>query len=426
MNRITVIYDSYSSKRLKNIVISQLNGDGEMSNPDEPLKANTPRALDPTFGNNGTVSFSDTLPDSNIVVCSTQLPSDGFLCSGYLAKTIKPWLIKLLANGKVDTSFGEQGMRSFDVARMDGSKKAMSIMIGVCQTETHILVVGWSQELANEELTLVRFTLEGAIDSAFGVNGVKRLSLDIATQDTSDPDEKTTSRADILFYDHALIIPVPYAVVRLTEDGELDTSFNGTGILPIAERANMAITVQPTDGKLLFAIKSRIFRYTNAGTIDKTFGSEGIYTAPGDAHTISKLIADLNGVITYLGVPDQNDPHHFLGQLIADGTFDPGFNGGKRLLLRLLDGNIYGYDGHFAVDGQNRRCLAMSATQGDSTIGVVLRYLRNGLMDVTLGDAGMFVTPLGDAKGIYVRAQDKLVMFGQSWPAMSGQAVGIV
>lgn len=393
----------------------------------------SPQALDPTFGTDGVVSFFDTL-GGNAVAASAQNKSGEFLFCGYQFEQ-KPvqWVIKLLASGKIDTSFGTGGLVGFDVGRIDGSKASMPVTIGICQTDTRILVVGWTEEKILKELTVVGININGSIDSGFGTYGVKRVPIGTGGESAASSKDKAGTQAGIFYYHNALIIPIPGAVVRLNEEGELDISFNGTGILPIKNGINMTIGVQPADNKILIGNNNNsekntveIYRFTDTGIIDETFGINGVYKTTAPEHTISTLVADLNGVITYLGVPDQNNAHHFLAQLLGDGTFDPDFNGGQRVELRLLNENIYTYDGYMTIDEQNRRHVAVTSLADTQGIGVLLRYLRNGLLDVTLGDGGMFVTPLGDARGIYLRGKGKLAMVGQTALASTGQVVGIV
>jgi|GEM_PF-2839773 len=386
----------------------------------------TPRALDPTFGNNGIIRFSKIL-NLNTVEASTQTKDGEYFCCGFLLDTNSSmFVIKLLSNGLFDPGFGNDGKQEFDPGELDRSGKAMSVIIGIIQIETRILVIGWTSLLENEELTVVAIKTNGQIESRFGKGGVKRVSIVTSIR-------KAGIVASKSFYHNPLIIPIPGAVVRLNRDGELDTSFNGTGILPIKDGLNQTIAVQPADNKILIADNHhtandavRIYRFTDAGILDKSFARDGIYTTPRPEHTISTLVADLNGVITYLGVRSETPQHHFLAQLLEDGTLDSSFNEGKPLPLKTLENSTYAYDGYFSIDNQNRRGIAMTGLLGGGNFAVVLRYLRNGLLDPTLGDEGMFVTTLGDARGIHVREQDKLVVVGYVHKEITGEAQGIV
>lgn len=353
----------------------------------------SPQALDPTFGIDGIASFYDMLSGNAVDASAQNKSGEFFFCGSQEDDKPPKWLIKLLPNGKFDASFGKNGLVGFDVGRLDGSRKGMLVVIGICQTDTRILVIGWTQLLELEELTIVGIRSDGSIDSDFGVNGVKRVPLDTGSKHAIRPEEKGGANAAILLYHNALIIPIRRAVVRLNEEGELDTSFNGTGILPIENGRNMTIAVQPLDNKILIGNETysesdtaEIYRYTDAGIIDKTFGTNGVYKTLAPKHTVSTLVADLNGVITYLGAPDTNDRHHFLAQLLGDGTFDPDFNGGQRVELKVLNNARYLLDGYMNIDEQNRRCVAVTSFSGNGIVGVLLRYLRNGSLDATFGD----------------------------------------
>jgi len=80
------------------------------------------------------------------------------------------------------------------------------------------------------------------------------------------------------------------AIIRLTADGEMDTSFNGTGKVTLDMAATgvdfcQDVAIQPADGKIVVLVEHRpigiaelcLIRLNVDGSLDNTFGTNGVY-----------------------------------------------------------------------------------------------------------------------------------------------------
>ncbi len=159
-----------------------------------------------------------------------------------------------------------------------------------------------------------------------------------------------------------------------TSSSQLDTSFNGTGIVttPVGTSDDNAwsVAVQP-DGKIVVAgytwngadYDFAVVRYDATGSLDATFGSGG-------------------RVITLLGTSDDR----------ATGV---------------------------AVQSDGKSVVAGSSHNGANHDFAVVRYTATGSLDATFGSGGKVTTPLGTgddlASGVAVQSDDKIVVAGSSY-----------
>ncbi|EAU67919.1 delta-60 repeat domain protein [Stigmatella aurantiaca DW4/3-1] len=149
------------------------------------------------------------------------------------------------------------------------------------------------------DLAVVRFNTDGTLDTAFGTNGIAKVDLSTGTanaRDTLWSMDKDASNRLVLFGNRKADpnrSDLDYAVARLTADGTLDTTFGTNGIYSLnisnlSEQARHGL-VQP-DGKIIASgylpqptgvgaqSSNRILlqRLDDAGKLDPTFGSKGV------------------------------------------------------------------------------------------------------------------------------------------------------
>ena len=171
-------------------------------------------------------------------------------------------------------------------------------------------------------------------------------------------------------------------LVRLNNDGTLDSSFGTNGIVNGAAGNNVAL--QP-DGKIVVVNNSSqvnviVRRYNSNGTLDTSFGTNGSSTVvftnqdgnlkpPYDIalQTDGKII--VGGTVKLSTNPDRD---FALARLNSDGSIDNlfGFNG-------RLTTNIQGWDiGHSVLIQPDGKILLAGESDGGSTIA---RYISSTL-----------------------------------------------
>ena len=137
--------------------------------------------------------------------------------------------------------------------------------------------------------------------------------------------------------DPAGLANIDFGVVRYTADGHPDPSFNGTGVetTDIAGRGDVAnaVAVQP-DGKIVAAGEAEtapgafdfaLVRYNPDGTLDTSFGGDGIVTTDlgTDDDDANAIALQPDGKIVVVGDTDENVA---LARYLPDGQLDPTFN----------------------------------------------------------------------------------------------------
>jgi uncharacterized delta-60 repeat protein len=266
---------------------------GESSNGSDAdvivLRLDPNGTLDPNFGSNGIYTYDggngydailDLLvqPDGRIVACgSTNNGTDDDLM-----------VIRLNANGTPDTSFGSNGTVFYN----SGISHDFGLRL-ILQQDDKILVSGGSNNGSNTDTIVVRFNTDGTLDTSFGTDGIaiydggdydRGYGIDVnssgnifVTGVRAKSDPNTTD------YD----IPV----ICFDSNGVLDTSFGDGGVTlydgGISEQC-YDLKVQTDDTILVTGYSGRdidgtsdwglvVLKFTQNGTLDTTFGTNGVY-----------------------------------------------------------------------------------------------------------------------------------------------------
>jgi uncharacterized delta-60 repeat protein len=224
-------------------------------------------------------------------------------------------LVRYNTNGSLDTTFGTGGI----VITSMGSGYDIAYALGI-QSDGRIVVAGSSYNGSNYDFALVRYNTDGSLDTTFGIKGI------VTTPIGSDDDEALAlgiqSDGRILAagkspngsnYD--------FALVRYNTNGSLDTTFGTDGIVttPIGSGWDYANALGiGSDGRILAAGKSfngsnydfALVRYNADGSLDTTFGTSGIVTTP---------IGSYDTYAIALGIGSD-------GRILAAGSSDNGIN----------------------------------------------------------------------------------------------------
>ena len=321
---------------------------------------------DPTFGNNGRVttdfpglaavaSSVVIQPDGKLLVAGGAFPNFTFLGDFVLVRyTATGALDPSFGNGGiVVTSFPGQGSYANDVAlQPDGRIVAAGTDFVNFSTE----------ESSNTDFAIARYTSSGALDTSFGNGGGVVTDFAGFNDDVFaivvQPDGKLVAAGSAkdaaTYYD--------FAVARYLANGALDASFGSGGKLRTDfgtgafDRARVA-RLQP-DGKIVaagFAASSDLLfqpfalvRYTASGALDTSFSGDGKLEIDFGSfnQTAYDLLIQPDGKLVATGFPDteSSDSDFLLARCNPDGTLDAGFGiGGKvRTSFGDLNGGAYG------------------------------------------------------------------------------------
>jgi uncharacterized delta-60 repeat protein len=221
--------------------------------------------------------------------------------------------------------------------------------------------------------------------------------------------------------------------------GDLDPSFNGTGIVttPVGSGGQGTSVVRQLDGKLVVAgfanvpvmgnpdnLDFAIVRYDHTGVPDPSFGGTGIVTTPmrnGDDQ-IEAVIQQSDGKILVAGYswdgPSFNDTAITLARYLDNGSPDPAFGGGTGKVILTPNAEL---DFGMALLQQADQKLVVAGSSGRAM--VVLRFELDGTPDMSFNGTGKVTTTVGEqANGLALLQQagdGKLVVSGSSDPDLN-------
>ncbi len=370
-----------------------------------------PGALDPSFNGDGLVisgfGASDAWGQAII-----QQPDGKLVVAGYVdaATPAIPDKTDLLlirynaATGERDNSFGVSGA---SLVSYGNGIRATSL---ARQADGKILAAGWVSAIGTDVMAVVRVNANGSLDTSFGDGGVAtavvgtaraRIFAVISRGDGSVWVAGYTSTAGTNQED--------FMLVRFKSNGKLDTAFGtGGGVLTdISADTDKAYAItKQSDGKVVLVgdanvdlngVRSFDFalvRYTSTGKLDGTFGASGKkttwFTAGDDAIAYAAL-QQKDGRIVAVGTSAASGGGDYdiaVARYLQDGRLDTSFgdnNNGKILTDfggddDVAKGVIQQFDGKLLVSG----------TSGGNA--ALVRYNTDGTLDTSFGVGGKLIT----------------------------------
>lgn len=243
-------------------------------------------ALDTTFGNAGVAHApfgADAIPASVAV-----LPDGHILVSGTVGSPSGPsgknyGAARFNADGALDTTFGTNGIVTFDVRTSQDIGGAMAV-----QPDGKFVLVGRStQNLVNalSDISAVRFNADGSLDPAFGTSGVMLTNFGSGELEASGVALDGLGRL-VLVGSSFSAGNQDIALVRITGAGLVDTTFGTSGLVvtDLGQNDSASKIFVQGDGKLVVAGFSyptgglssiAVARYSSNGVLDPSFGQGG-------------------------------------------------------------------------------------------------------------------------------------------------------
>ena len=296
---------------------------------------------------------------------------------------------------------------------------------------------GKTVNLGNEYNTLkgiylVRYDSNGLLDTNFGTNGIVGDSqIPLFYQGAANP-----SGLVILPDNKILILAVGNSmannnfIVRLTPDGALDTTFNGTGYINFGIGSGLyydhglTMQLQP-DGKILVGGKSEapvgeyytLVRFNSNGTFDSNFGTNGIVHTQlfSGQSGIKSIVVLPNGKILTGGYcNDGSTQRYVLVQYTTTGNLDTTFGTNGITVVPALQyfrwdelGKILVRpDGRILIGGLTNSLGQPAAIRG---VGLT-QYLANGVLDTTFGTNGIVIIPDGEMSDMALQVDGKILI----------------
>ncbi len=319
--------------------------------------------------------------------------------------------------GDLDSSFGSDGIVTTDFG--SDYDKARSVAI---QNDNKIIVVGRADSISNTYIAVVRYDIDGSLDSTFGSDG--KVTTNIGNNSSAN---------SVAIQSNGKIVAAgtidngsynDFAVVRYDTDGSLDSTFSGDGIVTTAigsssDEAN-SVAIQ-NDGKIVVVGASdngsnrdfAVVRYDINGSLDSTFDSDGKVTtdfggSKGDYANSVAIQSD--GKIVVAGTSN-ND--FAVVRYDTNGSLDSTFgSSGKVTTAVSLSDQAYGV----AIQSDGKIVVSGASLRGNSHVFCTVRYDTSGSLDSSFGSDGIvrtdFESIFNGAHSVAIQSDGKIVVAG--------------
>ena len=232
----------------------------------------------------------------------------------------------------------------------------------------------------------VTFSQDGSLDNTFGINGIVTTSFGPYTQsEVFDLALQADGKIVVIGgfnNDQFPLNDTEYRIIRYNTNGSLDNSFGNNGIVNTSYDIRH-VKIQ-TDGKILVQGSQNLARYNTNGSLDITFGSAGIITCNSRDFAIQ---ADGKIVITSSESVSQTTYGAWsIKRYNSNGSLDTTF-GINAVATISPTPTEYGYLSNLAIQTDGK--IIVNGYQGTNQSFVLSRFNTNGILDNTFGVAGI-------------------------------------
>jgi uncharacterized delta-60 repeat protein len=257
------------------------------------IRYNSNGTLDTTFGTSGIAAAAPIGSGLAGDTCALLAQGATFVVAGG-SQDGNIVLYRYDSTGHLDPTFGTGGKTITNLGL--GTSTTPPAM--AAQSDGRIIVVSGN----GSDQVVLRYSADGALDTAFGgvtggivttdVGGGVNFANAVAVQPVSMGDPSNTDK--IFVAGHALVNFSDITLVRYTKDGQLDSTFNGSGAVKTDLGATdnvfaLALQSQPAaEPKILVSGNTGgsglaqiiVLRYNSTGAVDTTFGNQGLLAVP--------------------------------------------------------------------------------------------------------------------------------------------------
>ncbi|MHC4177104.1 MAG: hypothetical protein ACYSWU_06340, partial [Planctomycetota bacterium] len=290
-------------------------------------------------------------------------------------------------------SFGDQGIKIID---FDGGP---DLAFDIALQGDGYLVAGYSWSGTDFDVALTRLLANGQVDTTFGdVGDQGKVTTDFGSSHDIGLDMAIAADGKIVVGGHTTLPGTfDFALVRYLSDGKRDSSFGNDGKVAGPDFAGASdygygVAIQPEDQKILLAGSADmgtetdfgLARYLASGQLDPAFDgdgdSDGKITTDflGGDDMAGGLAVSPDGKIVAAGVAHNGTNYDFaLARYLPDGERDSGFGSDGKVMTPIpgTDADNRGRD--CALDADNKIVLAGFGPYppGSDSDFIVARYL---------------------------------------------------
>jgi len=390
--------------------------------------------LDPSFKSRGRIILTDVGDGTFEAAYAMAVQPDGKIVAvGFSTPATGPGsdfaLVRYESTGRIDRRFGDNGRVLTDFTGTGSTDQAFAVAI---DSIGRIVVAGSSSNVG-VDFAVARYNPDGTPDNTFNATGKVLTNFgrdDSATAVAIDSNDKIVVAGSSNTggtYD--------FAVVRYNVDGTLDTTFNGTGRVltdvGIASGDFGTAAVIQADGKIVVGGLSdasgipydfSLVRYNPNGTLDLTFNTTGkvlkAFTGSGSYDTLQALAIQSDGKIVATGDSFANGRSNFaMARYTTTGILDGAFNATGKVLTSFASGNASAQDVVIQSDGKIVAAGSFDDGNREGPDFALARYNTDGTSDDTFNSTGKVVTNIGGfdvAYGVDIQPDGKIVAAGFS------------
>nr|WP_321455483.1 DUF4347 domain-containing protein [uncultured Cohaesibacter sp.] len=361
----------------------------------------------PEFGTGSGLNIV-SLADLDDEIVDFEILSDGSIIALSAVNTassgqdIDFGLTKYLSDGTIDTSWGTNGSVITAINTNDETVSAMTV-----QSDGKIMVSGSYNNGSSDHGVLIRYNADGSLDSSFGSGGILGVGSALGDNDYGrdilvQPDGKILATGDVAVGGVNSIY-----ITRHNEDGSLDTSFGGSGIvsldIDVYDEFVTTMLLQ-SDGKIIVggyndtyaSMDFALIRLNSDGSYDSGFDGDGIWTNYDvSSDQISYATAlDASDRILIAGTTNTaGNLDSFVMRVNSDGSLDTSFGsfGSVTLALGSSDEKIT----QIRELSDGKILLAGFAYNGADNDLLLVRLNADGSLDARFGSSGYLITDLG-------------------------------
>ena len=358
------------------------NTEGNYSNNLLVIRLNADGSLDTSFDSDGWTAV-DVAPNefggSNDYVFALGVQPDGkIIAAGETIDSVSTYqpdmvLMRLNADGSLDTTFGTGGITVYDSGGTSTDRAAGIVR----QASGSLVIAGNTDRNGEQDIIFARFTASGVLDATFGTDGETIVSFGaFSSESVTGLTQDSNGALVAVGQGPGGSSQQTMIAVRLTADGDLDTSFDTDGLAVVNFGTDYAegrsVDVRQDDKIVLAGSVNTLGKWLPAvalldtdGSLDTTFGGDGTVSPdlnPGASYeeVFGVAVEPDNQVVIAGGF--QSDDYElandmFVARFDPDGSTDATFgNGGvsvadfgaapnlsnarATLLLRQADGRL--------------------------------------------------------------------------------------
>lgn len=347
------------------------------------VRYNADGTLDPQFGVSGKAFHALFSSEDRALAVARQ--GDGkYVIAGYAfsGSTYDFVVARINTDGSLDSSFGSSGKTVVAIGSSHDYAFALAIDSG-----GRLVVGGYSLNTTTNKnnMAFVRLNSDGTIDTSFGTSG--KTTISVGSGSSYCYGLSIQSDGKLIAVGNASVADSDVAVVRLSTDGSLDSTYGSGGkkTIDINSSSDVGYAVQlQSDGKAVIAGTASFgggsdfaaVRLNTDGSPDTGFDFDGkTYIPIGPSLDDARGVAlQSNGRIVIGGMAYNGMNYDFaLTRLFSDGAVDTAFGTSGKLVTPIGAGSdrIFG----LAIDAFGR-IVSAGDTLVDSTLDfAVLRYL---------------------------------------------------